>query len=185
MSQMCGIARSCVRGRIMKPEPDLALDAADDDALGRAEELVQLPEQQHGDDADHAPADREPPLGALAALEPGQLRAATAPETSAMSAVASSGGVHGFGSSSLGRHVLGEGGDHGLAVDAHGLLLVVVLEVAGELVTPISFSCLELGDVLVGGAEDAEPVDDLVGHEVDVVVVGLAVRVVVVARCGP
>ena len=30
------------------------------------------------------------------------------------------------------------------------------------------------------GAEDAEPVDDLVGHEVDVVVVGLAVGVVVV-----
>ena len=68
-----------------------------------------------------------------------------------------------------------------LAVDPHRLLLVVVLEVDGELVDADRLELLELGDVLLGRAEDAEPVDDLVGHEVGVVVVGLAVRVVVVA----
>ena len=76
-------------------------------------------------------------------------------------------------------------GDDGLAVDAKGLLLVVVLQVAGELVDADRLEFLQLRDVLVGGAEDAEPVDDLVGHEVDVVVLGLAVRVVVVALRGP
>ena len=40
---------------------------------------------------------------------------------------------------------------------------------------------LQLRDVILGGAEDAEPVDDLVGHEVGVGVPGPAVLVVVVA----
>ena len=76
--------------------------------------------------------------------------------------------------SCLRRDVLGERRDHRLAVDPQRLLLVVVLEVAGELVdaerrrAASSFAMCSLG-----GAEHAEPVDDLVGHEAGV------------ARCRP
>ena len=43
MSQMCGIARSLVRGSSMTPEPVSPSIAPTDDALGRAEELVEPP----------------------------------------------------------------------------------------------------------------------------------------------
>ena len=47
--------------------------------------------------------------------------------------------------------------------------------------TPSVLQLFSRRDVLVDGAEDAEPIDDLVGHEVGVGVAGLAVLVVVVA----
>ena len=55
MSQTCGIARSCVRGRSMTPEPVSPSIGADDDAVGRAEELVELPE--HGEHRERRPSD--------------------------------------------------------------------------------------------------------------------------------
>ena len=48
--------------------------------------------------------------------------------------------------------------------------------------TPRSTQLVDAADVLVDRAEEAEAVDDLVGHELGVHVAGLAVLVVVVAR---
>ena len=49
----------------------------------------------------------------------------------------------------LRRHVLAEDGHDRLAVDPQGLLLVVVLEVDGELVGADRLQLLQLGDVLL------------------------------------
>src|SRR5687768_13264009 len=64
----------------------------------------------------------------------------------------------------LGGQVLGQGRDHRLAVDAHRLFLVVVLQIARELGDADVAQLLQLGDVLFGRAEDAEAIDDLVGY---------------------
>ena len=68
-----------------------------------------------------------------------------------------------------------------LAVGLEGAVLAVVLEVDGELVDPEVAQLVQPAQVLVDRAEDAEAVDDLVGHEVGVDVAGPAVLVVVVA----
>jgi len=56
-----------------------------------------------------------------------------------------------------------------------------VLEVDGELVNAEVPEGVELGQVLVDGADDAEPVEDLVGDERRMRVAGAAVLVVVIA----
>ncbi len=57
ISQMCGIARSFVRGSSMTPEPVSPVDRADDESLGRTEELVQLPDHHDREHADDTPQD--------------------------------------------------------------------------------------------------------------------------------
>src|SRR5690625_2397397 len=79
-----------------------------------------------------------------------------------------------------GLDLLAHGRDDGLAVRAQGPVEAVVLEVAGEVVHAQVAQRGELGDVVGGLTEDAEPVDDLVGHEVHVGVPGPAVLLVVV-----
>ena len=61
------------------------------------------------------------------------------------------------------------------------MVLVVVLQVDGELVDAEVLQCGQPLEVRLDRADDAEPIDDLVGHELGVGVAGLAVLVVVVA----
>ena len=61
------------------------------------------------------------------------------------------------------------------------MVLVVVLQVDRELVDAEVLQLPHPLDVRLDRADDAEPVDDLVGHELGVGVAGLAVLVVVVA----
>ena len=77
--------------------------------------------------------------------------------------------------------MLGERRDDLLAVRLQRGVLGVVLEVDGELVDAELAQLVEAADVLGDRAEDAEAVDDVVGHELGVHVAGLAVLVVVVA----
>ena len=72
-------------------------------------------------------------------------------------------------------------GQDALTVREQGLVLRVMLEIDGELVDPELTQLVEAAQVLLGRPEDAEPVDDLVGHERRVRVARLAVLVVVVA----
>src|SRR4249919_2289984 len=67
--------------------------------------------------------------------------------------------------SRLRRYVLSQHGHDRLAVDPEGLFLVVVLQVAGELVYADVLELFELGDVIISRAQHAEPVNDLVRYE--------------------
>ena len=75
---------------------------------------------------------------------------------------------------------IGERGQDLLAVRGQRVVLVVVLQVDRELVDPEVFQLTHPLDVHVDRANDAEAVDDLVGHEGGVAVTSLAVLVVVV-----
>ena len=75
--------------------------------------------------------------------------------------------------------------DDVLAVRGQGGLLGVVLQVDANWSTPSSRSSAQPLEVVLDRAEHAEPVDDLVGHEVGVGVAGPAVLGVVVALAGP
>src|SRR5690554_5732776 len=91
------------------------------------------------------------------------------------------GGSQASRKSGFGDDVVGERRDHRFAVDAEGLFLVVVLQVAGELVDAELLQGFQLLDVVVRRPEQAEAFDDLVWHELRVGVAGAAVLVVVVA----
>ena len=133
ISHTCGIAWSLVRGSSRTPEPVIPL-SADEPAVGRAEELVELPDRGERDDADRAPhhRPRTPRRGARQRVSRPVDRA-TRRQVAMRRALARSRPARRC-PSCLRRDVLGERRDDGLAVHAQRLLLVVVLEVAGELV---------------------------------------------------
>ncbi len=71
ISQMCGIARSLVRGRSRKPDPVSPAVAPTEHALGGAEELVRLPDRPRRAGCRRHP--RRPPTAACPrACEPGE-----------------------------------------------------------------------------------------------------------------
>ncbi len=72
-------------------------------------------------------------------------------------------------------------GDDQLAVGGQGGVLGVVLQVERELVDAERLELVQARDLVLGRSDQAEAVDDLVGHELGVGVAGLAVLVVVVA----
>ena len=168
-SQTCGMEASSARGSTRTPNTD--------PPSGDADHLVGLPQRAHQQQRRGEPAG--PPRGAAIPGRPAA-SAARPPSTARRGRLADPG--HRTPSPLMPwREVLGDRRDHVLAVRGERRVLAVVLQVDRELVDAEVAQLAQPRHVLLDRAEHAEPVDDLVRHEVGVRVAGPAVLVVVVA----